>query len=122
MEQQIKKLDELMDGAVTERFNIALAEVLENVFDPNTDPEKVRKIQLNISIKPNKNRDAAEFKSDIKVTCASPMPLSKTVLLNQRDDGTVIATERTTVPAGQLDMYGGEVSPNVVEFDKHKAQ
>ena len=39
MERQMKKLDELMDGAVTERFNVEMDRVMRNIYDPNTDPE-----------------------------------------------------------------------------------
>lgn len=37
--RQIKKLDELMDGALTERFNLEMERVLNNVFDQNTNPK-----------------------------------------------------------------------------------
>lgn len=37
--RQIKKLDELMDGALTERFNYEMERVLNNVFDQNTNPK-----------------------------------------------------------------------------------
>lgn len=33
--RQIKNLDELMDGAVNEQFNQNLAQLWDNVFDPN---------------------------------------------------------------------------------------
>lgn len=36
-QRPIKSLSDLMDGGVEERFNAALAEVWENVYDPNTD-------------------------------------------------------------------------------------
>lgn len=39
-QRQIKKLDELMDGALTERFNYEMDRVLQNVFDLNADPKK----------------------------------------------------------------------------------
>lgn len=32
-QRQIRNLDELMDGSLTERFNYELKRVLENVFD-----------------------------------------------------------------------------------------
>lgn len=44
--RQIKKLDELMDGALTERFNYEMERVLNNVFDPNTNPKAKRQIQI----------------------------------------------------------------------------
>lgn len=114
--REIKKLDDLMDGALTERFNDALAQVLGNVFDPNTDPEKVREIALVVKLTPNARRDAAEFKTDVKVKLAPPVPLVQTVLMEHRDDGTVIAMERTDQVPGQMDIAGDETKPKSAEF------
>ena len=52
-QRQIRNLDELMDGGLTERFNAELRRVLENVFDPNTDHKKKRTITIGISIVPS---------------------------------------------------------------------
>ena len=43
-QRPIKSLSDLMDGGVEERFNAALAEVWENVYDPNTDAKKPREV------------------------------------------------------------------------------
>ncbi len=115
--REIKKLDDLMDGAITERFNDALGQVLGNVFDPNTDPEKVREIALVVKLKPNARRDAAEFKTDVKVKLAPPVPLVQTVLMEHRDDGTVIAMERTDQVPGQMDIGGDVTVPRAAEFN-----
>jgi len=80
-QRQIKKLDELMDGALTERFNYEMDRVLQNVFDLNADPKKKRQIQIVIEITPNERRDAAEFKVDVKSKLAQPMPVAQTVML-----------------------------------------
>ena len=58
--RQIKKLDELMDGALTERFNYEMERVLNNVFDPNTNPKAKRQIQIVIDIVPNERREEHE--------------------------------------------------------------
>ena len=34
-QRPIKSLSDLMDGGVEERFNTAIAEVWENIYDPN---------------------------------------------------------------------------------------
>ncbi len=118
MEKQIKRLDELLDGGVTERFNIEMARVMNNVFDPNTDPKAKRQIQIIIEIKPNERRDAADFKVDVKSKIAAMSPISQTVFLRQDDEGRVIATEITKEIPGQVDMYGNEQAmPRVVSFN-----
>lgn len=116
-QRQIRKLDELMDGALTERFNYEMDRVLQNVFDVNADPKKKRQIQIVIEITPNERRDAAEFKVDVKSKLAQPMPVAQTVMLYQDDDGNVTATEITSQVPGQIDMDGGVNIPKVVQFD-----
>lgn len=114
--REIRSLDELMDGALTERFNYEMARVLQNVFDVNTNPKAKRQIQIVIDITPNERRDAAEFKVDVKSKTAPPMAVAQTVMLYQGDDGSVTATEITNQVPVQMDMDGGVVIPNVVTF------
>ena len=117
VERQIKKLDELLDGGVTERFNMEMERVMNNVFDPNTDPKANRQIQIIINIKPNERRDAGEFKVDVKSKIAPMTLITQTVFLRQDDYGNVVATEMTKEVSGQLDMEGNEQAfPRVVTF------
>lgn len=115
--RQIKKLDELMDGALTERFNYEMERVLNNVFDLNTDPKKKRQISIVIDIAPNERRDAAEFRVDVKSKLAAPMASAQTVMIYQDDDGNVTATEISNQVPGQIDMDGRVTIPKVVHFD-----
>lgn len=123
MARQIKQLDELMDGALTERFNREMDRVLENVFDPNTDQKAKRQIQIVIEIAPNETRDAARFKVDVKTKIAPPVAISQICFLYQDDEGNVTAAEVTREVPGQIDMSGNEQPlPRVVEFGKEKAK
>ena len=123
MARQIKQLDELMDGALTERFNREMDRVLENVFDPNTDQKAKRQIQIVIEIAPNETRDAARFKVDVKTKIAPPVAISQICFLYQDDKGNVTAAEVTREVPGQIDMSGNEQPlPRVVEFGKEKAK
>lgn len=120
--RNIKKLDDLMDGALTARFNRGFDEVLRNVFDPNTDPEKTRKIILTVQIRPNKDRTSASFLTDIKTVIAPPVTLSQMVLIARDDEGNVIAQEVTSQVPGQIGMDGDISMPNVVRFKKPDEQ
>lgn len=115
--RQIKKLDELMDGALTERFNYEMERVLNNVFDLNTDPKKKRQISIVIDIAPNERRDAADFRVDVKSKLAAPMAIAQTVMIYQDDDGNVTATEISNQVPGHIDMDGQVTIPKVVHFD-----
>lgn len=120
--RQIKKLDELMDGALTERFNYEMERVLRNVFDRNTNPKLKRQINIVINITPNERRDAAEFKVDVKSKLAPPLAVAQTVMIYQDDDGNVTATEISNQIPGQVDMEGNINIPNVVTFEVSNAK
>ncbi|MEG1515359.1 MAG: hypothetical protein RSD95_10780 [Clostridia bacterium] len=117
-ERPIKSLDELMDGALTERFNYEMERVLNNVFDPNTNAKAKRQIQIVIGIAPNERRDAAEFKVDVKSKVAPPSAVTQTVFLSISDDGIVTATEMTNQVRGQINMDGETSIPRVIEFKR----
>lgn len=116
--RQIRKLDELMDGALTERFNSEMERVLNNVFDPNTSPKAKRQIQIVIDITPNERRDAAEFKVDVKSKTAPPVAVTQTVFLAMDDYGNVTATEMANQVPGQINIDGEVSIPRVIEFAK----
>lgn len=110
-------LDQLMDGAITKRFNDELTRLWDNVYDMRAPATKARTITLKVTIKPNANRDAAAIFYDIKSAPAAPEALQQTVFMRQRDDGSVQVTEQTDQLPGQIDMAGEEQPmPNVVEF------
>ena len=117
MERQIKNLDELMDGAMTERFQQHWDKVMQNVFDPNTDPKAKRQITVVIDITPNERRDAAEYSIDFKTKMAPMRKLAQTIFLHMDDHGKVTATEVTQQIPGQISMDGSEQAiPKVIEF------
>lgn len=119
MERQIKKLDELMDGALTERFNQVMDEVMKNAVDPNTDPKAKRQIKIIIDVIPNERRDTASFKTHVESKVAPRVPISQVVFLRVGDDGSITATEVTSQVPGQISMEGTEQAfPNVLEFNK----
>ncbi len=116
--RNIKKLDDLMEGALTGRFNRSFDELLRNVFDPNTDPEKKRKIILTVTVQPNKDRTSASFQTDIKTVVAPPVTLSQMVLIARDDEGNVVAQEVSSQVPGQIGLDGSINIPNVVRFQK----
>lgn len=119
MSRELNSLDNLMDGALVERFNAELGRVMENVFDLRTAPDKVRTISLVFKFKPNDRRDAADMTADVIIKLAAPLPLKQTVLMGQTDDGRVRLIERTDQIPGQQNMDGGEQRlPNVLELKR----
>ena len=119
----IQKLSELMDGGVEERFNQELAKVWDNVYDPKTDPKRVREVTLKVKIIPNERRDSCDFRVNCTSKLAPPVDLSQTVMLQLASDGSVVATERTEQVPGQIDLEGNEAPlPRIVSFQKAEHQ
>ena len=58
--QQGVTLDTLGGGALSELFTAELNRVLANIADPNTDEKAKRSISINVTLKPNRDRDIAD--------------------------------------------------------------
>lgn len=64
-------LSEFNNGAVQEKFERALAEVVSNISNPNTDSKKKRKITITLTMAPiNDNRDTLATDVEVKTALA----------------------------------------------------
>ena len=61
----------IANGAAEELFRDALRRVAENIADPNTDPSKIRRIDLRISFAPDDDRRAGDALIDVSTKLAS---------------------------------------------------
>ena len=75
-------LGSLNSGAISDLFEESLGQVLENIGDDNTKSDAERKIPIEISFKPNKNRSFAETKILVKTKLASIRPHEGSVALS----------------------------------------
>ena len=96
MNEAIEKfvsLATLNNGAAIEQFDNELAAVLQNILDPNTDPEAKREVVLRVGIKPAENRRHA----DVSIQASSkmaPARESRTVFFLGNKKGRAVAAER----------------------------
>lgn len=115
--KRIRSLDDLMNGAALERFNKSMQEVLQNIFDPNTDAKKPRKITMTVTVKPDKSRNSAKFYLDVRSTLAHVEPFETNVMLARDDAGNASAAEFGNEIPGQLNVdditHEAETAPNV---------
>lgn len=87
---QIKPdLINLMDGAVNERFQNALAQVSDNINDPNTDAKATRCITLKIKFKPNEQRNVIQTLVSCDVALASAESLETTTIMEADNNGVL---------------------------------
>lgn len=77
-------LDRLCGGALLERFTMEMAKIVQNIIDPNTDPEKNRTITIKLTFKPDKGRKSV--KTSIATSlCLAPLLADETMLLIGQD-------------------------------------
>ena len=62
--------DNLAGGALAERFEHVLEQVLRNMQDPNTKATTVRKITLTVSLKSDEERELVDITHDVSAKLA----------------------------------------------------
>lgn len=104
MEPEGISLATICHGAVPEIFERELGEVLKNIADPNTAPEKARTITLKFSIKPSEDRSGAEIDFSCRASL-QPVKLVKSRMFLSRHTGYLKAYAQDQ---RQVAMFPGE--------------
>ena len=97
-------LEDFANGALAERFNIALKEVLENLKDPNTDYKKKRKLTMELVLSTNEAREITSVDIVAKTKLCPAKPITTSLLMDMNFDGEVIASEYKKQIQGQVTM------------------
>lgn len=98
-------LEEFAGGKLSVQLNKALKKVTENIQDPNTDAQKVRKINVSISFRPNDERNFVATTVETKLSLAPELGAT-TALSMGRDlrTGEVEAVEIFNQIPGQMNV------------------
>ena len=98
-------LEEFAGGKLSVQLNKALEKVTENIQDPNTDAQKVRKINVSISLRPNDERNFVSTVVETKLSLAPELGAT-TALSMGRDlrTGEVEAIEIFNQIPGQMSV------------------
>lgn len=98
-------LEEFAGGKLSVQLNKALEKVTENIQDPNTDAQKVRKINVSISLRPNDERNFVSNTVETKLSLAPELGAT-TALSMGRDlrTGEVEAVEIFNQIPGQMNV------------------
>lgn len=81
------------NGAAVELFDRELERVLENIVDPNTEAEAVRKIKIEFVFQPGENRDKGAVLIKATSTLASLRPADSFIYIGRVKDGSLLAVE-----------------------------
>ncbi len=98
-------LEEFAGGKLSVQLNKALEKATENIQDPNTDAQKVRKINVSISLRPNDERNFVSTTVETKLSLAPELGAT-TALSMGRDlrTGEVEAVEIFNQIPGQMNV------------------
>ena len=98
-------LEEFAGRKLSVQLNKALEKVTENIQDPNTDAQKVRKINVSISLRPNDERNFVSTTVETKLSLAPELGAT-TALSMGRDlrTGEVEAIEIFNQIPGQMSV------------------
>lgn len=98
-------LEQFAGGKLSVQLNKALEKVTENIQDPNTDAQKVRKINVSISLRPNDERNFVSTTVETKLSLAPELGAT-TALSMGRDlrTGEVEAVEIFNQIPGQMNV------------------
>lgn len=98
---KIVDLNSFANGAMAERLNQELQKVLDNVVDPNTDPKKVRKVTMVVSIASNENRELANVSVQVKSTMAPAKNIESQLIMDYDNNGKITGAELKSGVKGQ---------------------
>jgi len=97
-------LETLNSGAVTELFAAEWQKLLDNINDPNTKPDAVRKVKIEIAVKPAKDRRNAVSRVSVTTNLAAIMPHEASIVIGVED--------------GKVQAYTFDPKQQSLDFDK----
>lgn len=119
--KKIIDFNNFAEGGPAEKFNIEMQKVLENIADPNTDPKKVRKVTMVVSLKPNEHRSLSEVSVEVKSTFAPSKPIGTSIIIDTDSNGKVTGAELKSGIPGQMYVDdNGEVRDD--KGEKHEVE
>lgn len=97
-------LESFAGGAMSEKVNAELSKVLDNIYDPNTDATRTRKLTLTITFKPDDDRALSDVNIQASSKLAPTKGINTRIMIDQDETGKVVAAEYKKQIPGQLTM------------------
>jgi hypothetical protein len=89
--RKIPTISSIGGGVVSEQFEVSMHRVLQNILDPNCNPETVRRITITIAFKPHGDGEVS-VASQVKETLA-PQKATRSLMFVEGAGPLVGATE-----------------------------
>lgn len=114
-------LEKFAGGALAEKFNVGLKEVLENIADPNTEATKKRKLTLELTFESDEERELSMVDIVVKTKLQPNMPVATKIIIDKDGNGGIVASEYKNQLKGQqylrVDEDTGEILPDDEDVD-----
>lgn len=113
-------LEEFTGGALQEKFEAALEQVLENMIDPNTPWKNKRGVTVKITFQQNEDRDDVSVDVAVETKLAAVKPIGTRMAIG-RDlrTGELFAEEYGSQVRGQMSL---ELEPPKQESEPENEQ
>lgn len=129
------KLQELVGGALQEKFQRALENVLENLQNPNTPYKNKRGITIKMTFEQNESRDDVKVGIDVQEKLAPQTPLETSFAVGRdlKDGGLYVEEygkqikgqmsladleKKQAIDGKEVDTETGEIGGNVIDLRK----
>ncbi|KFX56140.1 replication terminator protein [Clostridium botulinum] len=119
--ENIINLEKFAEGALAEKVNIALKEVLSNIADPNTDWKTKRKLTIDITFESQEDRQLALLDIKTKKKLAEPKSIGTRIIIDTDGKGGILASEYKKQIPGQSTMRVDEETGEIVTTAEEKA-
>ena len=119
MENMIN-LESFADGALAEKVNMALKEVLANITDPNTEYKTKRKLTIDMTFTAGEDRELTEVDIVAKTKLAPAKPLNTRIRIGTDGKGGVLASEFKKQIPGQSAMRVDESTGEIITTAEEK--
>lgn len=114
-------LETFAEGALAEKINMALKEVLSNITDPNTEWKTKRKLTIDMTFASGEDRELTEVAIVAKPKLAPTKPLAAKIVIGTDGKGGILASEYKKQVPGQSVMRVDEESGEVTTTAEGKA-
>jgi len=111
-------LEKFAGGALAEKFNVGLKEVLENIADPNTEPTKKRKMTVELTFDPDQDRELSVVGITVKTKLVPNTPVATKIIIDRDGNGGIVASEYKNQLKGQQYLRVDEDTGEILSDDE----
>lgn len=112
--EERKSILSMAMGAVEERVNFVIGQVLENIQDPNTRADKKRSLIVTVELLPDTERKNIQVVASVKPKLEATNSITSAFVIGSDENGNPVAAELTSVIPGQLAVDGSEQPEGIV--------